>query len=149
MTTRRRLIDDEPEQLALALPKPRRRIELAEVQTSLADVSHLEAQRFTAMPTIVSLLTEWEGKVPPPCSGFWDVKQKSAREGSVVRWWYGLLDGNWWWRCNAVRMDSAAFLALYEWRGLALRPAGGYPYALEYPCAADMQAGSKRRRIED
>lgn len=83
----------------------------------------------------------WSTDVPP-CSGFWELKQKSARDGGITRWWYGpKAEGGWTWRdhqsprdCLFGRMLShEVLMQSHEWRGLAQRYAVEYPYTINYP----------------
>jgi len=147
---RRRLIE-EPEQQELPLPVPRRRVALDDEPSPSPELG-------AALSTLLAEdTTEWEGKLAPPCSGFWEVKQKSARSGSALRFWYGPINDAWmWWNPNPYRtseegrghkLTHEVFMQSHEWRGLKNRPAD-YDYLLKYPGEQATPAPTARRHVD-
>lgn len=89
--------------------------------------------------------TEWERSEAPPSSGFWDVRQHSAKEGAVIRLWYGPREertGWQWWNPNPYKTSEEGrrrgiihdqFMMSHEWRGLKEADPRGYSYELKHP----------------
>lgn len=129
----RRTIDLGPiqGQLDLSIPRRRRIQVLDEMDAQLAvDDSFVWAGIH---------LTGWS-RAQPPCTGFWDTKQHSARISSIAfRMWYNLPSNSW---CNPAPYQTSEqgrqqrniphdeFMRSHEWRGLLVAWPDGYKYDL-------------------
>jgi hypothetical protein len=107
---------------------PRKRIalvteeELAREGAPVVEVREIFVEAFIG-------LTDWEHKEHPPCSGYWDVTDRSTETVEERRWFD--LDGLLWWTpsvggmlVNAV--EAHLFRMIYSWRGLKAPHPDGY-----------------------
>lgn len=150
MTRRKIELEEEStQQLALALPTPRRRVELGEndcpqVGTVVGTVRGGKCVSIDSAQSRADAMqqemesdpyTLWSS-VRPPSSGWWDVKQKSAREGAAVRMHY-MPDLDKWAKAapaeggykdskDARFIPHTELMQSHQWRGLRLRPVDAY-----------------------
>lgn len=80
-------------------------------------------------------LTDWS-RERPPCSGWWEIKQRVARAPDPMNYWYDAPSGNWF-RGVPVTLSREAraiphgqLMGAFEWRGLRAPWPEGYSYEL-------------------
>lgn len=156
------------QELPLEEPAPRRKVALLDVadpkrqegETVLGVTSRREhgvaSNAFKIEPRAAAInhVTAWSSDYPP-CSGFWDIKQKSARAEENVRLWFDAGSGLWW-NPNVElpegtepppKVPHAIFVQSHQWRGLEQRPTEGYPYDLGQYVSGEEPYPHGRRQV--
>lgn len=133
MLNRRKFdLEEDDGQLPLPLAAARKRIDDEDPPPGLPV---LQRAFDTLLRTPEGAVTEWSSDMPPS-SGFWEVRQKSARTPMPTKVWFDMEKGAWVitpFKTSASEntlIQHADYMQAYTWRGLAEPAAGGYTYPL-------------------